>query len=125
MKNNKRKEIKDKKIRMFKATGQAVSGFERVWKKYIHSKKSGGVWAYVRHLSEREQFAAKAVNREETILFKVAYHPKITNDLYVEFAGKTFNIVSIDPYEFNNTDLVIRASEAAPPPFDVVDWGKM
>ena len=123
MEKTKHKRVKDKKIRAFKTAIQAVSGFERIVKKYIHSKNSGGVWAYIRHLSERERYAAKAVQSLETMLFEVAHSPKLTDDLYIEFAGRTYRVVSIDPYEFDKTDLVIRAEEVAPPVFDCVEWG--
>ena len=116
------KEVKDKKIRLFKATVQAVWGFERIVKKYIHSEESGGVWAYVRQLSESERLTAKSVQTEQTILFKVVHNPKITNDLFIEFGGKTFSIVSIDPYEFNKADLVIRANAVSPPTYDEVEY---
>ena len=117
-----KKEVKDKKIRVFKTVVRAVWGFEKVYKKYIHSEESGGVWAYVRQLSENERVSAKAVQTEQTILFKVVANPKLTNDLYIEFAGKTYNIVSIDPYEFNKTDLVIRANNISPPTYDEVEY---
>lgn len=122
--DNKRKEVKDKKIRLFNATTRVVSGFERIIKQYVHSKTSCGVWAYVRHLSEQERFSAKAVQTNETILFKVGYSPKVTDDLFVEFNDKTYSIVSIDPFEYNKTDLVIRANEVSPPPFDEVEYDK-
>lgn len=116
------KEVKDKKIRVFKTAVQAVWGFEKTFKKYSHSEESGGIWAYARHLSQRERYAAKAVQMEETILFKVTANPKITEDLYIEFAGKTYQIASIDRFEFNKTDYTIRAKEVAPPTFDEVEY---
>lgn len=116
------KEVKDKKIRLFKTAVQVVWGFEKVFKKYIHSEKSGGVWAYVRWLSENERLTAKSVQTEQTILFKVTANPKLSSDLYIEFGDKTYSIVSIDPYEFNKTDLVIRANAVSPPTFDEVEY---
>jgi len=115
------KEVKDKKIRLFNATVRVVWGFDRVFKTYCHSEESGGVWAYARHLSQRERVASKAVQMEETILFKVTANPKITEDLYIEFMGKTYAICSIDRFEFNKTDYTIRAKEVAPPAFDEVE----
>lgn len=119
---NKRKEVKDKKVRFFRLKNTEFDGFERVVKNYIHSEESGGLWAYVRHLSEREIFTAKSVQMEETIHFRIAYSPKLTSDLLLEFGNKTYQIVSIDPYEFNKTDLVIKADEIAPPIFDEIVW---
>lgn len=113
-------EVKDKKIQVFSIKTAVKDGYEVVVKTYIHSKESGGLWAFVRELSENERFSAKAVQVEETTQFKIVYNPKITTELYVEFGGKTYDIVSIDKFEFNKTDLVIRANEILAPVYDEV-----
>ena len=118
------KRVKDKKVKAFNATTKALWGFERVFKKYIHSEASGGLWAYVRQLSERERETAKAIQHDEDIKFEIAFHPKITTDLMLEFAGKTYSIVSVDPYEYNKTDLIVKAKEIPPPTYDEVEWGE-
>lgn len=115
-------EVKDKKIKVFRLETRAVDTYEQVVKNYIHSKESGGIWAYVRELSENERFSAKSVQVEETIQFKIVYNPKILSEFFIEFAGKTYEIVSIDKYEFNKTDLVIRANEILAPVFDEVEY---
>jgi len=115
-----RKENKDKKVRFFDISTKIVDGYEKVIKRYIHSKESGGLWCYVRELSESERFSAKSVQVEETTQFKVVYNPKIINELYLEFNGKTYSIVSIDKFEFNKSDLTIRANETLAPSFDEV-----
>lgn len=113
-------EVKDKKVQVFDIKTAVKDGYEVVVKTYIHSKESGGLWAFVRELSENERFSAKAVQVEETTQFKIVYNPKITTELYVEFGGKTYDIVSIDKFEFNKTDLVIRANEILAPVYDEV-----
>jgi len=118
------KKVKDKKIRAFNATVQAVWGFERVLKKYIHSEESGGVWAYVRQMSERERHTAMAVQSDVDIMFEIAYNPQITAGLFLEFGGKTFKVVSVDPFEYNKTDLIVKAKEIAPPTYDEIEWGE-
>lgn len=115
-------EVKDKKIKVFGLKTRVVDTYEQVVKNYIHSEESGGIWAYVRELSENERFSAKSVQVEETIQFKIVYNPKIISELFIEFAGKTYEIVSIDKYEFNKTDLVIRANEILAPVFDEVEY---
>jgi len=119
------KKVKDKKIRAFEATLRTVWGFERVFKKYVHSEESGGLWAYVRHLSEKERYIANAMQNDEDIVIEVAFNPKITTDLMIEFGDKTYKIVSIDPFEFNKTDLVIRAKEVAAQTYDEIEWGEL
>ena len=76
----------------------------------------------MRELSENERFSAKSVQVEETTQFKVVYNPKITTELYLEYGGKTYDIVSIDKFEFNKSDLVIRANETHAPEYDEVDY---
>lgn len=117
-----KKEIKDKKVQLFEIYTKVVDGYEQVVKRYIHSKESGGLWCYVRELSENERFSAKAVQVEETTQFKVVFNPKIKNELFIEFNGKTYSIVSIDKYEFNKSDLVVRANETLAPTFDEVEY---
>ena len=117
-----KKENKDKKVRFFRIETKIVNDYEKVIKTYIHSRESGGLWCYVRELSENERFSAKSVQVEETTQFKVVYNPKINNELFLEFKNKTYDIVSIDKYEFNNTDIVIRANETLAPSFDEVEY---
>ena len=114
------KEVKDKKVRFFRIETKVIDGYEIVAKTYIHSKESGGLWCYVRELSENERFSAKSVQVEETTQFKVVFNEKINNKLYLEFGDKTYDIVSIDKFEFNKTDIVIRANEVLAPEFDEV-----
>ena len=117
-----KKENKDKKVQFFHISTKVVDGYEKVIKTYIHSKESGGLWCYVRELSENERFSARAVQVEETTQFKVVFNPKIVNELFLEFNGKTYDIVSIDGKEFNKTDLVIRANEILAPSYDEVEY---
>ena len=117
-----RKENKDKKVQFYRIETRVVDSYEKVIKTYIHSKDSGGLWCYVRDLSENERFSARAVQVEETTQFKVVYNPKIVNELFLEYAGKTYDIVSIDGYEHNKSDLVIRANEILAPSYDEVRY---
>ena len=116
------KRVKDKKVRAFEAVVRTVWGFERVFKRYIHSEESAGLWAYVRHLSERERQVANAMQNDEDIQFEIVYNPKITTDLMLEFNNKTYKVVSVDPFEYNKTDLVVRGKEIAPPTYDEVEY---
>ena len=117
-----KKENKDKKVQFFSISTKVIDGYEKVIKTYIHSKESGGLWCYVRELSENERFSARAVQVEETTLIKVVYNPKIVNELYLEFTGNTYDLVSIDVFENNKSDLVIRANESLAPSFDEVRY---
>ena len=113
---------KDKKVQVYKTAVRSVWGYENVFKTYCHLEESGGVWAYVRHLSGAEQHKARQVQSNETAQFIVSYSPKITTDLFLEFGGRTYKVVSVDPYEYNKTDLELRAEEVSPPAFDEVEY---
>ena len=78
--------------------------------------------AHIRHLSQGEQLKARQVQSNETVQFVFSYSPKITTDLYLEFGDKTFKVVAVDPYEYNKTDLEVRAEQVSPPAFDEVEW---
>lgn len=118
----KNKENKDKKVRFFRLETKIIDNFEKIVKIYIHSRESGGLWCYVRELSENERFSARAVQVEETTQFKVTYNPKITSNLFIEYKEKTYDIVSIDKFEFNKTDIVIRGNETLAPVYDEVEY---
>lgn len=115
-------EIKDKKVQIFALKTKIIADYEQVVKTYIHSKESGGLWAYVRELSENERFSAQAVQVEETTQFKIVYNQKLNTELFIEFGNKTYEIVSIDKYEFNKTDVIIRGNEILAPTFDEVEY---
>lgn len=115
-------EIKDKKVQIFALNTKIIANYEQVVKTYIHSKESGGIWAYVRELSENERFTARAVQVEETTQFKIVYNPKLTTELFIEYGDKTYEIVSIDKFEYNKTDVIIRGNEILAPTFDEVEY---
>ena len=116
-----RKEVKDKKVRVFKIETKRQDGYEVKVKHYLHEDGSG-IWAYVRDLSEKEKFAALAVNVDQSIVFKITYNRKLTHDIMFEFEGDTYKKASTDHFEFNKTDLVIRAERCQPPQFDEVQY---
>ena len=75
--------------------------------------------AFVRELSEREKFAAKAAGADQSILFKVNYNAKLKAGLYLEFRGETFVIKSVDGYQWYERDLTLRAERVKP---EVTDY---
>ena len=110
-------EIKDKFIAVYEVkAGRDLWQNECKVKRYIHSKEK--LRAYVRELSEREKFAAKASGSEQSTLFKVNYNPKLKAGLYLEFRGETYAIKSVDGFEFYKRDLTLRAERVKPEPTD-------
>ena len=124
MEKKRQKKVKDKKVKAFNAVVRASLGFEKAFKKYIHSEESLGLWAHARQLSQRERHTAQAAQSKEDIQFEIAFSPKIVAGLFLEFNDKTYKVVSVDPYEYNKSDLIVRAEEVAPPIFDEVEWGE-
>ncbi|MGI6593694.1 MAG: phage head closure protein [Christensenellales bacterium] len=101
-------QIKDKLIAIYDIKAERnLNGDEVKVKKYIHDKSK--LHAYVRELSEREKFSAKAVGAEQSTVFRVNYNSKIKAGQFLEFRDDTFLIQSIDSYEFYKRDLLIRA----------------
>lgn len=101
-------EIKDKFIAVYEVkAGRDIYGNECKIKKYIHDRNL--LHAYVREMSEREKFAAKANGAEQSTLFKVNYNEHFKAGLYLEFRGKTYLIKSVDGFEFYKRDLTIFA----------------
>ena len=106
-------EIKDKFIAVYEVkAGRDVYKNECKVKWYIHGKDR--LHAFVRELSEREKFAAKAAGFDQSIVFKVNYNKKLKGGLYIEFRGETFVIKSIDGYCWYERDLTIRAERVKP-----------
>ena len=59
----------------------------------------GTVWAYFRHLSGKEVFAAATVNYKEEVLFQVNYRTDLTTANMVRYNGALYNITRIDTFE--------------------------
>jgi len=114
-------EIKDKFVSVYEVkAGRDVYKNECKVKRYIHGKDR--LRAYVRELSEREKFAAKAAGAEQSILFKVNYNPKVKAGLYLDFKGETYLIKSVDGFEYYKRDLTLRAERVKPEPTEYEEW---
>lgn len=101
-------EIKDKFIAIYEVKAERnIHGNEVKVKRYIHNRNK--LYAYVRELSEREKFSAKATGTEQSTVFKVNYNDRIKAGQYLEFREDTFVIQSVDGYEWYKRDLSLRA----------------
>ena len=114
-------EIKDKKIGIFSVKSERdLSGHEVKVKRYIHDVNR--LFAYVRELSEKEKFAAKAAGAEQSILFKINYNAKVKVGHFLDFGGDTFVIASIDGFEYYKRDLTLRAVGVKPKAYDYEEF---
>lgn len=102
------KKIKDKKIKILEERNIAEPGnmpkYEYV---PIHP---GTLWAYVRHLSAKEFYAAMAVQQEEQMLFVINWRDDIHESMEIEYKGQRYNITRIDTFEGYKRDIAIYAS---------------
>lgn len=70
----------------------------------------GTVWAYFRHLSGKEVFAAATVNYREELLFQVNYRPDITTTHGIRYNGVLYDITRVDVFEGYKRDLTLYCS---------------
>lgn len=63
------------------------------------------VWAYFRHLSGKEYFAANAEQVKEEVLFQVNYRADITIAHVIRYSGVLWNITRVDTFEGYKGDI--------------------
>ncbi|KOC32549.1 phage head closure protein [Clostridium botulinum] len=70
-------------------------------------------WTSINNLYGREFWAAKAVNKEDTVIFTVRYSKKIADinkeNYRIKFKDKIFNIIFIDNVKYENRLIKIKA----------------
>jgi len=101
--------LKDKKISLLEH--REIGRNELNQPIYGWGPKDGGenIWAYVRQLSGREIHSARMVQVEEEVLFEINWRDDVNMTDRVLFRGEEYDIVRIDPFEFNKTDIRIYA----------------
>ncbi len=71
----------------------------------------GTVWAYFRHLSGKEVFAAATVNYKEEVLFQVNYRTDLTTANVIRYNGRLYNITRFDIFEGYKQDLTLYCKQ--------------
>lgn len=101
--------LKSKKIEIYRTSGRKVDedGFPLEEEGKIHS---GKLWAYYRHSSSKEYWAAQAAHYQEDAIFIISYR----NDIdpltdYILYNGQRFDINGVDDYEGGRHDIKISA----------------
>ena len=101
--------LKDKKIELWRNSCSVnENGFNEQ-----REEKIAELWAYYRHTSAREQWAAMAVQYEADAVFIINNNRGLTIDPktdYILFQGQKYDIQSIDDFEGNSPDLKIGAT---------------
>ena len=104
---NYKKTIKSSKIKIFTLEKKRdLDGFVSVVKSYIHPIDSN-INAYIRDISSTEKIS---LGQELDVSIKeiVINKRKITKDMYVEFKGQTYNILSIDSFDDLENEIKLR-----------------
>ena len=69
------------------------------------------VWAYFRHLSGKEIFAASAQMAVEEVLFTINYRTDITPTHVIRYNGVLYEITRVDTFEGYRGDLVLYCKQ--------------
>ncbi|MDY5559526.1 MAG: phage head closure protein [Candidatus Heritagella sp.] len=101
--------LKDKKIELLRQ----VHTRDEMGITTITLESMGTVWAYFRHLSGKEVFAAATTNYKEEVLFTVNYRTDITTACVVRYRGVLYDITRIDTFEGYKEDLSLYCSRRA------------
>ena len=67
------------------------------------------IWAYVRHASGTEYYAARQVQQEVEMIFEINWRDDIGPDNWILYKGKEYNITRIDTFEDYKDTLRIYA----------------
>ena len=108
---------KNHKIKIFYEINNATT------KKYIHPLNSH-IKAYVRELSASERNEFNAVS-ELSDIECVINKRKIDVNMFLEFKGNTYQIISQDSFDFETPEIKIRATQITPLPYETeegTDW---
>lgn len=98
--------LKDKKIEILAAVNVSNgSGY------FTETLTSIGppVWAYFRHLSGKEIFAASTQMAVEEVLFTINCRPDITPTHVIRYNGALYDITRVDTFEGYREDLTVYA----------------
>lgn len=100
--------LKDKKISI---CGQGFEEDEWGNQLPIDGPIPGGenIWAYVRHASGNEYFAARQVQQKVEMIFEVNWRDDVTTLNTILYQGKSYNITRIDDFEGYKDTLRIYA----------------
>ena len=97
---------KDKKITIVKdVSGEDEDGFPQN-KEIVICKD---IWAYYRHISGKEFYAARSTNTKVEVIFIINYRKDIDETMQIIYKDKKYNITQIDDFEDRKTDLKIYA----------------
>jgi len=96
--------LKDKKIEILRADfTKDTAGFATETLTPI----APPVWAYFRHLSGKEIYAAMTVQAVEEVQFVINWRADITTRHVVRYNGALYDITRVDTFEGYKQDLIV------------------
>lgn len=106
MKNN--RHLRDKKITIMQITTvQDEDGFNE--EKLIPLPDGENIWAYYRHASANEFYAAHTTNIKVEAIFEIAYRDDIDTYCKIKYKNELYKITQIDDFEGYKKHLKIHA----------------
>ena len=100
--------LKDKKISIYQEEEISEPGEAPELRNVL---VRGSAWAYVRQLSQRELYEAKAVGATEEMLFVINYLEGISvPNCNIVYNGRKYNVTLIDTFEGYRRDLTLYTS---------------
>ena len=98
--------LKDKKIEILRADfTKDTAGFATETLTPI----APPVWAYFRHLSGKEIYAAQSVQAVEEVQFVINWRKDITTRHVVRYGGVLYDITRVDDFQGYRADLTVYA----------------
>ncbi len=94
--------LKDKKIEILAETSVIN---ENGYPETVLQAICPPVWAYFRHLSGKEIFAANAVNVQEEVLFTINWREDVTPAHVVRYKGMLWDVTRVDTFEGYKQDI--------------------
>ena len=108
--------IKKQKIRIFQEIDQKPDPI----KQYIHAEDTY-LKAYARQLTASETASLNAIQDTGYIEF-VINKRAVIQDMFIEFKGKTYQISSVDPFDFETPEIKLQAYEVNTKSYIDVRW---
>ena len=100
--------LKDKKIEIL-AVQSAIN--ENGYAEETLTPICPPVWAYFRHLSGKEVYAANAVNAQEEVLFTINWRDDITTSHVIRYNDVLWNITRVDTFEGYKGDISLYCKQ--------------
>lgn len=106
--------MKTHKIRAYYPIKAGEKPNQVLSRRFIHSEKSGGLWADTRDLSQKEMLANAATEKQRSLYITVGYNPAVLDNwrelILIDEQGATYKIkTKPDEFNYDRRDIRITA----------------